>query len=111
MLAYQYQWVIYKPDLFCGEFVIVGFVLWCSEEARLQHYLTPSIQRATHFFAKGPTHANQTLSTGLKNLDLMLHDLQGQSLPCSQNLASLMQGILPSNENALQMSEVKSASA
>ena len=109
MLNYHYQWVLYRPDVFSGEFVIMGFVCWFPEQAVLQHYLTPSIQRATQFFSNGPAYAKETLRTGLKNFDQALYDLQAESLVSHMSLADLMQRVLPDNENALQLSPIKQA--
>lgn len=109
MLTYHYQWVLYRPDVFSGEFVIMGFVCWFPERAVLQHYLTPSIQRATQFFSNSPAYAKNTLRTGLKNFDQALYDLQAESLVSHMSLADLMQRVLPDNENALQLSPIKQA--
>lgn len=109
MLTYHYQWVLYRPDVFSGEFVIMGFVCWFPERAVLQHYLTPSIQRATQFFSNSPAYATETLRTGLKNLDQALHDLAAAPVADKASLTELMQRVLPDNENALQLSSVKQA--
>lgn len=101
MIHYQYQLLCYQPDALSGEFVLMGYVLWCPAQQVFAHYLTPHLERAENFFAAAPAYFKHTLRQGLKNLDTLLFDFQAPLSTPFLSLESMTAQLLPPNENAL----------
>jgi hypothetical protein len=112
VIRYQYQLLRYQPDALSGEFVLMGYVLWCPSQQVFSHYLTPHFERrAENFFAATPAYFKQTLRQGLKSLDTLLFDFQVPTDVSQLSLENMTAQLLPANENALCFGPQKEALA
>ena len=109
MKNYQYQIIRYVHDQFTGEFVNLGVVLFAPKELFLQTIVTKKYSRITsmfpsangNFIIKTLRYFESAINTNSKEITgLFKH---------SENLASITSAILPNDDSALMLSEVKYA--
>lgn len=109
MKNYQYQIIRYQHDHFTGEFVNVGVVVYSKENRFLKSKTTSKYQRITHMFPE----ANgkwiiRVLNAFNSRLIRVAKELDELYSP-SEQLEVITNEIFIRDNNAIQLSEVKSA--
>ena len=109
MKKYQYQILRYVHDQFTGEFVNLGVVVYSPDDLFLRTNVTQKYSRATSLF---PDANGKFILKVLRNFESSIKkvskELEQLFLP-SENLSSITRQILPPDDSALMLSEVKNA--
>jgi hypothetical protein len=109
MKKYQYQIIRYQHDHFTGEFVNVGVVVYSKENQFLKSKTTSKYQRITHMF---PEANGQWIIRVLNNFKSKIAEAAkelDELFSPSEHLDFITNKIISPDNNALQLSEVKSA--
>jgi Protein of unknown function (DUF3037) len=109
MKKYQYQILRYVHDQFTGEFVNLGVVVYSPEESFLKTYISQKYGRVTSLFPKANgKFILKILRHFESSINKVAKELEQIFLP-SENLSSITRLILPPDDSALMLSEVKYA--
>jgi len=109
MKKYQYQIIRYVHDHFTGEYVNVGVVVYSSENQFLASKTTKKFQRVTHMF---PTANGRWIVRLLSNFDQQVKTLSSrltEMFPVSDSLQQVTNGLIKPDNNAIQLTAVRSA--
>lgn len=110
MKNYQYQIIRYVHDRFTGEFVNLGIVVYAPEELFLKAITTQKYSRITAMF---PSANGAFISKTLRYFDSRIksisRDINGLFKKSFSDLDSITSSILPIDDSALVLSEVKYA--
>jgi Protein of unknown function (DUF3037) len=109
MKKYQYQILRYVHDQFTGEFVNLGVVLYSPEDLFLEASVSPRYSRINALFpnanGKFITKLIKQFEVAVKHVSSELNTL----FQPSENLLAITKSILPQDDSALMLSEVKYA--
>ncbi len=109
MIRYQYQIIRYVHDQFTGEFVNVGLVLYAPRMLFLKARVTDAFSRVTGMFPEAnEVFIRSTLQEFANRIDEYSFELR-QIEKSVDDLAFITEAILPKDESALLLTEVKSA--
>jgi hypothetical protein len=109
MKPYQYQILRYVHDAFTGEFVNLGVIVYSPEDLFLQAIVSQKYSRLTGLF---PEANGRFIMKMIKNFETSVHhfseELKSLFRP-SESLAVITHSILPPDDSALQLTEVRHA--
>lgn len=109
MKKYQYQILRYVHDQFTGEFVNLGVVVYSPDELFLKALVSQRYGRVTALF---PNANGKFISKVVKNFELSVNKIAGELTELfrpSENLSIITKSILPSDDSALMLTEVRNA--
>jgi hypothetical protein len=109
MIKYQYQLIKYVHDQFTGEFVNVGVIVYSPENLFLQSKVLNSYSRIIGLF---PGANGIFINRLLRNFDSEISRISKslkELFKPSPDLSSITNNILPKDDSALQISDVKFA--
>lgn len=107
MKNYQYQILRYVHDQFTGEFVNLGVVLYSPDSMFLKTIISHKYGRVTGLF---PSANGRFLLRILKNFEISINKIEKQLAQLfvpSENLNGITKKILPNDDSAIMLSEVK----
>jgi hypothetical protein len=109
MNTYQYQLIRYQHDHFTGEFVNMGIIVYSPEMNFLECKVTNRYQRLNDFFpAANGKFTRKILHHIEQQIRKAANTLQELFAP-SNNLLVITDKILPPDNNAIRLSEVRTA--
>jgi hypothetical protein len=107
MKKYQYQILRYVHDQFTGEFVNLGVILYSPDSLFLKTIISNKYGRITALF---PNANGKFISRLLKNFEASVRQIDKQLTQLftpSENLITITKSILPPDDSALILTEVK----
>jgi hypothetical protein len=107
MKNYQYQILRYVHDQFTGEFVNLGVVLYSPDNMFLKTIISHKYGRVTALF---PNANGKFLLRILKNFEISVNKIEKQLAQLfvpSENLSGITKKILPNDDSAIMLTEVK----
>ena len=109
MKTYQYQILRYVHDQFTGEFVNLGVVVYAPQEQFLKAVVSQKYGRVTNLF---PNVNGRFLNQLVRNFEISVHRVAkelNQLFRPSENLSNITKLILPQDDSALVLTEVRLA--
>lgn len=109
MKKYQYQILRYVHDQFTGEFVNLGVVVYSPNELFLKTIVSQKYGRLTALF---PNANGKFIAKNVKNFELSIKQVANelsQLFKPSESLSVITKTILPQDDSALMLTDVKNA--
>lgn len=109
MKTYQYQLIRYMHDQFTGEFLNLGVVVLSPENQFLDCKVVTMYHRLNNFFPQANGRLVIRILKHFKNEIKLVSEKLGELFQPIDNLANITNRILPKDDSAIYLSEVKVA--
>lgn len=109
MKTYQYQLIHYIHDHFTGEFIIMGVIMYSPETKFLDCKVATRYQRLNDFFPSANGKFTRRILLNIQQQVKKAADTMQELFAPSEHLSVITQKILPNDNSAIRLSEVKTA--
>jgi hypothetical protein len=104
-IPYQYQTIGYLHDVFTGEFLVIGVVVYSSNESRYVLRFASNFERIVQAFPSATTSGIKRIAQEFRSL---LDDKVRQGIPIT---AQVMADLLPTGDGGIRLSSLGSGLA